>query len=138
MNSDTSVLVVNNQPHIRRILARTVVGAGFVAVESNDSADALEKLQSGRFDIVIADLALPDNSGCELVVEIRARFPGTSVIAVADAGHSRPSGVVTDGLITKPFHNLEIIRQLRLVVQNRRPDRSSAAHRTPPDGRPVS
>ena len=138
MNSAMSILIVDNQPHIRRILARTVVGAGFVPVEATDCADALEKLDSGRFEIVIADLAMPDNSGKELVIEIRDRFPDTSVIGVTDAGYSRPSGIVADGLISKPFHNLEIIRQLRLVVQNRRSNRSSAARGAPPDGRPVS
>lgn len=71
-----SVLLVDDEPALLRALARELEDVADVT-QSGSVADALELLGGRRFDIVVADLRLPDRWGDELLAHVAARSPST-------------------------------------------------------------
>jgi len=82
------VLLVDDEPLVRKIISRHLVAAGYVVRMADDGLDAIGKLRAGLPDLIISDLLMPRMSGVELLVVVRKRFPQIPVIAM--------SGMVTD------------------------------------------
>jgi len=66
-----TVLVVDDEPPIRRFLRTSLAASGYRIVEAEDAAGGLRSLTTEKPDLVILDLGLPDKSGLELIGEIR-------------------------------------------------------------------
>ncbi|MFT5356954.1 MAG: CheY-like chemotaxis protein [Polyangiales bacterium] len=89
-----SILVVDDEPAIGRILARTLKGHEVRCV--TNAREALELLESGgTFDIIFSDLMMPDMSGIQLYEEVESRFPPLKDSFV----------FVTGGALTATAHN---------------------------------
>src|SRR5574340_802229 len=79
------ILVVEDDPDILRLVMHVVNGAGHEAFPAYGGEDALRKVQTRAFDLVVTDLSMPKVSGVELIESIK-REPATQhspVIAVA-------------------------------------------------------
>ena len=102
----TSILVVDDDAAIRRLLHRIAVRAGFEVGEAKDGVEALEVLAGRSYDIVIVDLMMPRLSGYELVQKISALTP-RPIIIVATALTNGAVKSLDDSLIRrvirKPF-----------------------------------
>lgn len=66
-----TVLVVDDEPPIRRFLRTTLTAAGYRVVETEDAAGTLRLLAAERPDMIFLDLGLPDRSGLELIGDVR-------------------------------------------------------------------
>ena len=86
--------------------------------------DALEKLESTSFNLVISDIKMPRMDGIELLFEIKSRYPQISVLLITGHGDEYNSQDVlaagADYFITKPFKNVDIARTLRSIYLRRR------------------
>src|SRR5260370_7271648 len=84
-----TVVVVDDEPPIRRFLRTSLGASGYRIVEAEDAAGAARLLAGEKPDLVILDLGLPDKSGLELI----AGIPKTSAvpIAVLSSPHHDPS-----------------------------------------------
>ena len=71
MAKAVTVLVIDDEPPIRRFLRTTLAASGYRVVEAEDAAGALRLLAVEKPDVIILDLGLPDRSGLELIGEIR-------------------------------------------------------------------
>ena len=71
MANPLTVLVLDDEPPIRRFLRTSLVASGYRVIEAEDAANALRSLTAEKPDVVILDLGLPDKSGLELIAEIR-------------------------------------------------------------------
>src|SRR6202011_4822318 len=85
------VLVVDDEPPIRRFLRTSLTASGYRVVEAEDAAGAMRSLAADKPDLVILDLGLPDRSGLELISEIRER--SKVPIVVLSARHEERSKV---------------------------------------------
>src|SRR3954447_24384809 len=74
------VLVVDDEPFDRDLIARMVSAPGYEVETAAGPAEARECLAVGDFALVICDLAMPDESGENLVRWIRAEHPGAAVL----------------------------------------------------------
>jgi DNA-binding NtrC family response regulator len=74
------VLLVDDQPELRRLLRRTLIRAGHAVVEAADGRVAVELAQRLRFDVVISDVAMPDMTGVELLEALRELDPDLPVV----------------------------------------------------------
>ena len=72
------ILVVDDDPQIRRVMRVTLTGQGYEVDDARSGDAALEKLRAARFDLVLLDMNLPGLSGLETCREIR----GQSEIAI--------------------------------------------------------
>jgi DNA-binding response OmpR family regulator len=66
------ILVVDDEPHIRRVLDAMLGMEGFDVVLSSDGSEGLRALASGGIDLVILDLIMPGANGLEVLAKIRA------------------------------------------------------------------
>jgi two-component system, OmpR family, KDP operon response regulator KdpE len=124
------ILVVDDEPGIRRLVSTVLARGGFVAHEAPDARSALA-LADRAPDAAIVDLGLPDRDGLELVAAFAARGIPTLVlsarldtvekIAALDLG--------ADDYLTKPFDGDELLARLRVVLRrSRRRDDGVVAH----------
>ncbi len=124
-----SVLVVNDEPVIRRILSRMVAREGYSVAEASGGEDALNHLKKQPVDFVISDVEMPRMDGRQLLTKVKELYPDTKVLFVTAQGTRRSvaeSGKAdADDYITKPFKNLEIAKTLsNLSVKRSRPMKS--------------
>jgi len=124
-----SILVVEDDPDILRIILHTLKSAGYHVVPAYGGEDALRKIQRERFDLVLTDLSMPRMSGVELIEMVKtdpdtAHIPVIAVTAYwMDRIGDSADEVGCDGHLLKPFRSSEL---LELV------GRHLAAPRLPP------
>ncbi len=123
MNSKGSVLVVDDEAPIRRLLRQKLTKEGYVCEEADSAAQTLDKLRSSPTELVILDIKMPGKSGVELLPQIKADYPDTAVImatAVADASviiNCMKQGA--DDYICKPFDLDEISLSAERALEKR-------------------
>jgi CheY-like chemotaxis protein len=104
---DISVLVVDDEPTIRALVARIVERAGFRVEVARDGADAITKLEKQQFHVLVVDLMMPVMDGYGVVEWVKHNADPRPAIIVVSAGDSaavrRLDGSVVHSFIRKPF-----------------------------------
>jgi two-component system KDP operon response regulator KdpE len=114
------ILVVDDQPQIRRILRTTLTGAGYEVDDARTGEEALEKVREYRPDLVLLDMNMPGMGGLAACRAIRAdmgiaivmltvRDTETDKVEALDAG--------ADDYVTKPFGTPELLARIRAALR---------------------
>ena len=116
-----TVLVVDDEPPIRRFLRTSLAAAGYRIVEAEDAASAMRLFSAEKPDLIVLDLGLPDRSGLELIPEIRQA--STVPIVILSARHDERSKVEAldlgaDDYVSKPFGVDELLARLRAAQRH--------------------
>jgi DNA-binding response OmpR family regulator len=112
------VLIVEDEPLIRWMLADVLRTEGFGVVEAKNGAEAVERFGAG-VDIVLLDIRLPDASGLDLLPRFVRQHPHIAIIAMT--GHGTPDveqvALVRGArsVVHKPFEVDELVEMLRGV-----------------------
>jgi two-component system KDP operon response regulator KdpE len=116
-----TVLVVDDEPPIRRLLRTTLSANDYRVVEADDAASALRLTAQEKPDLVILDLGLPDRGGLDVIGEIRktSRVP----IVVLSARHDERAKVAAldlgaDDYVGKPFGMAELMARIRAALRH--------------------
>jgi CheY-like chemotaxis protein len=102
-----SILVLEDEEHIRTMLVEALSGAGHRVESATDGLTGLARFQGGAFDVVLTDLSLPECSGLDVARSVKRMRPETPVVLITGWGHLldperlRDSGV--DLMLVKPF-----------------------------------
>lgn len=120
------VLVVNDESHVRTLLARWLTEAGCTCSEARDPEEALDRLREQQTDVVTLDIRMPLGSGQNVVHRIAREFPATSILMVTgtdDAQHA--AAALTTGAsdyLVKPVDREMFLWRVRkaLAIQRRR------------------
>jgi signal transduction histidine kinase len=102
-----SILVLEDEEHIRSMLVEALSGAGHRVESATDGLTGLARFQGGVFDVVLTDLSLPECSGLDVARSVKRMRPETPVVLITGWGHLldperlRDSGV--DLMLVKPF-----------------------------------
>jgi two-component system KDP operon response regulator KdpE len=126
------ILVVDDDPQIRRVMRVTLSGQGYEVDDAMSGDLALEKLRESRFDLVLLDMNMPGTGGLETCREIRrnseiaiimltVRDTEADKVAALDAG--------ADDYVTKPFNSAELSARIRAALR-RTPSTQGPAGRT--------
>ena len=70
--TSATVLVVDDEPQIRRVMRTTLTSQGYSVIEAQSGEEALEKIRRERADLILLDVNMPGMSGLETCSEIRA------------------------------------------------------------------
>jgi DNA-binding NtrC family response regulator len=114
-----SVLVVDDEPHIRHMIQKVLVEEHFEVQAVGCVMEALQKLETAPVDLAIVDLCLPDINGLELAEAIRMLDPGTPVILITAYGNPVFETIASHPAIAHYVHKpFALERLLSLVQQN--------------------
>jgi DNA-binding NtrC family response regulator len=118
-----SVLVVEDEPDLRELIAECLEADGFAVAQAISGAEALERLRGFAYDGLVVDLRLPDADGMDILDEALTRFPTIRAVVITGFGGVNEAvraikrGAV-DFLI-KPFQLAQLSRVLRAAVEQR-------------------
>jgi two-component system KDP operon response regulator KdpE len=125
----THVLVVDDEPQIRRALRTGLQARGYEVAEAAAGEEALVQLAAKEPDLVILDLGLPDFDGSEVIRRLRAwsRVP-VIVLSVRDAQNDKIGALDAgaDDYVTKPFDMDELLARMRATLRRAQPTDASA------------
>ena len=123
MKAEGTILVVENEDNMRRVLTALLRRNGYKTLEAGDGEAALELLSNERVDAVLSDLRMPRMNGLELVQHMRTRFRPIPVVLLTAYG---TIGSAVEALkqgafdyLTKPFDPDEIRQVLAKAVRTR-------------------
>ena len=116
------MLVVDDEPAVRKLLARILRSRGYDVFETEDAASALALLNSAdrQMDLVVTDLVMPKMSGARLAEEIQTRWPAVKLLFVS--GFPSGDAPQVDALVArvpvlhKPFTSQQIEKTVRDVL----------------------
>jgi two-component system alkaline phosphatase synthesis response regulator PhoP len=135
----TKILVVDDEPKIRRTITSYLAEEGFDVAEAADGETALD-LAAGNPDLVILDVGLPGIDGIEVLRRLRTRSDVPVMLVTARAEETdRLIGlsVGADDYVTKPFSPRELVLRVKAILRRsssvstgrRRRDAIRCAHR---------
>lgn len=115
------VLVVDDEPPIRKLLRMGLSAHGYQTIEATNGKTALERLDESP-DLIILDLGLPDVQGHELLRTIRARNESVPIVVLSsrgdEAGKVQALDFGADDYITKPFGMDELLARIRAALRH--------------------
>jgi CheY-like chemotaxis protein len=118
------VLVVDDEPDMRKLISTVLRGAGATVVTASSAAEAFDCLNTQSFDALVSDLAMPDEDGHSLTQRIRARGDDKAQIpAVAVTAYGGPLqrqlaiSAGFDDYLKKPFAPQDLIRAVAGVTR---------------------
>ena len=80
------VLVVEGDPLVRSVLTRLLQRDGYEFQAAGSGREALERIESANFDLIVTDVTIPDMDGMELVRAVRELGHSVPIVAVAGGG----------------------------------------------------
>ncbi|MGB8601029.1 MAG: response regulator transcription factor, partial [Rhizomicrobium sp.] len=115
------ILIVDDEPQIRRFLRVGLPPHGYVCLEATDGAEAMAVFAHEKPDVVILDLGLPDRDGFEILSQMRAQAltPILILSARSDvAGKVKALEAGADDYVTKPFDMEELLARLQTALRH--------------------
>jgi two-component system KDP operon response regulator KdpE len=118
---EPAVVLIEDEPQIRRFLRATLTTQGYRLFEAGTAADGLVEVATRQPEVVILDLGLPDADGLDLIKRLRewsavpiivlsARGQETDKVAALDAG--------ADDYVSKPFGAAELLARIRVALRH--------------------
>jgi DNA-binding response OmpR family regulator len=129
--ADNTVLVVDDDPVILKLLEVNFEMEGFTVVTAKDGEEGIEVARREQPDLIVSDIMMPKKSGLELVTELKSD-PGTSDIPIillsakaqnADVRSGMDAGA--DDYVTKPFEPLDLVDRVNRLLEERASKRTS-------------
>jgi len=114
------VLVVDDEPQIRRVLRSTLAARGYEVQDAASGEDALASLRQSRFDLVLLDVNMPGMGGLEACREIRAGSAAAIImLTVSDSEQDKVAALDAgaDDYVTKPFGMPELLARIRAALR---------------------
>jgi DNA-binding response OmpR family regulator len=122
-NNMAAILIVDDEPGIRQMLARVLQAAGYEVGTASNGEEAIARLKEKTYALAILDVVMPGKGGVETFLEIRGTFKDLKVIIVSGkidlssstfrgfAGHFGVARVVQ-----KPYEPETILREVRSLL----------------------
>ena len=115
------VVLIEDEPQIRRFLRATLTGQGYRLFEATTGADGLVEVGSRQPDVVIIDLGLPDIDGIDVIRRLR-EWTAVPIIVLSARGQERDKvtalDVGADDYVSKPFGADELLARIRVALRH--------------------
>lgn len=128
---EARLLVVEDEPNIRELLATSLRFAGFEVFTAGDGSSAVELAEREQPDLVVLDVMLPDMDGFAVTRRLREHGRHMPIVFVTarDSVEDKVKGLTVGGddYVTKPFSLEEVVARIRAVLRRTRGDVSDDA-----------
>ncbi len=119
----TPILVIDDEPPIRRLLRTSLTANGFEIFEAANGLDGLAAILAHRPELVLLDLGLPDMDGLDMIRTLRDKGDKTPIVILSSRGEERVKvealDLGADDYVTKPFGMAELIARIRTALRHR-------------------
>jgi DNA-binding response OmpR family regulator len=129
--ADSTVLVVDDDPVILKLLEVNFEMEGFDVLVARDGQEGIAVARESRPDVVVSDIMMPKQSGLELVVALKGD-PATSEIPIVLLSAKAQNADVRTGLdagaddyVTKPFEPMDLVDRVNRLLETRASKRTS-------------
>ncbi|MCC6273988.1 MAG: response regulator [Deltaproteobacteria bacterium] len=123
LGSKRKVLVVDDDPQIRKILERMLIGPSYDVRTAVDGLTALSQVREDPPDLVILDIMMPGMSGIEVCRQIRESNPEHPIQVLmlsakdSQADRRRALEYGANDYVTKPFHIASLVRKIQYMFE---------------------
>lgn len=120
MNKRITVLVVDDESAIRRLLHASLARADYHVIEAGCAREALFAVKAEKPDVVLLDLGLPDRDGLELIALIKPTGTAVIVVSARDATEQKVAALDlgADDYVSKPFDSEEVLARIRTALRH--------------------
>jgi len=119
-----SILIIDDQPEVRRVLRRVLEAAGHTVTEDGDGKSALRHFAGNPTDLVISDIFMPEMDGIDFLVRVREAFPEARIVAMSGGGVLGRDQVLGDAsmlgalaVLKKPFSRDEVLKAVNSALE---------------------
>lgn len=121
MSRQITILVVDDEPAIRRLLHNSLARAHYRIVEAGSARETMTALQIDKPDLVLLDLGLPDRDGLELVPVLKGAGASVIVVSARDATDQKVAALDlgADDYVSKPFDTEEVLARIRAALRHK-------------------
>ncbi|MBL9134993.1 MAG: response regulator [Verrucomicrobiales bacterium] len=134
-SSSTVILVIDDEPQIRRLLRVTLETHGYRVFDADTGQEGIAQAALRRPDVILLDLGLPDIDGHNVLRRIRewSQVP-ILILSVRDAESDKITALDqgADDYVTKPFSAGELLARLRAALRKAQPNADQTFHRVGP------
>lgn len=121
MSAGATILIIEDDPSLRRSLMATLKAAKYHAVEAQSAAEGVRWIAHYKPDLILLDLGLPDGDGLDLIRQLRPS--NTTPIVVLSARDAEQTKVAAldlgaDDYVTKPFGLEELLARIRAALRH--------------------
>jgi len=117
------ILVVDDDPEIRKLLARYLEGQAFRVLLASSCNELRERIATYRIDLIVLDVKLPDGSGLDTCRDLRAKSNAIPIILLTaikeDVDRILGLEMGADDYLGKPFNPRELVARIRAVLRRR-------------------
>ncbi|MDR4470558.1 MAG: response regulator [Nitrospira sp.] len=121
MSQEAAILLIEDEPEIRRFLRTTLPAHGFRLYEAMTGKDGLAEAKARNPDLILLDLGLPDLEGNEVIRQIR-EWTTTPILILSarDQEHAKVTALDlgADDYVTKPFGVNELLARIRTALRH--------------------
>ena len=118
------ILIVEDDPQIRRFLRATLTAEGYVYHEAVNAAEGLLQFDARRPDLILLDLGLPDRDGLEIIQRVR-QSSQTPIVVLSARGEEKDKiaalDLGADDYVAKPFSVGELLARIRAALRRAAP-----------------
>ena len=127
--SNATILVVDDEPQIRRVLQATLSSNGYDVIEAKNGKEALTRVLRERPNLILLDVNMPGMNGFEACRTIRLSFDGPIImVTVRDEEQDKVVALDSgaDDYVVKPFGVSELLARIRAALRRSSPDEAKS------------
>jgi CheY-like chemotaxis protein len=129
-NQMKRILVVDDNMMMRKLIVNLLRNEIYEIDEACDGNEALDKMQSADYKLVITDIIMPGMEGIEMIMQVKKQFPDTKIIAISGGKPyylylAKKLGV--EGIFTKPLNHHLFLYQVHMLTQVADNNKATAA-----------
>ncbi len=121
--SAAAILVVDDEPYVRKVIARWLTEAGLPSAQADNAEAAWGYLQQHDVPVVTLDVSMPGRSGADLLPQIKQQYPDTEVIMLTAHDETKLAiQMLTQGafgFLVKPVSWEDLVPQVRKALERR-------------------